>query len=129
MGSAYVQGGVTPVRAWQYVASSLFGGEAFNGGVVTALAGLFIHFGVGFGVAAGFYLIARMFPAVSGYAVVAGTLYGIVIYFAMTYAIVPLTAVKQGTFNWVGLIRGVMIHILFVGLPPALVARWSASPS
>jgi len=46
-----------------------------------------------------------------------------VVYFAMAYLIVPMTAVRQGPFSLSGLIVGIIIHIFFVGLPVALIAR------
>ena len=115
--------GVGPARVWQYVASSILGSESFNGGTTTAMVGLLFHFGVSFGVATVFYVLTRIFPALLRYALIVGPLYGIAVYFAMTYLIVPLTAVKQGQFSWSGLITGCIIHMLFVGLPVGLIAK------
>src|SRR6478735_7381956 len=39
--SAYVQREVTPGRVWRYVASGVFGKEAFDGGTPMAFMGLF----------------------------------------------------------------------------------------
>jgi len=41
----------------------------------------------------------------------------------MAYAIVPMTAVKQGGFSWSGLAIGIITHIVCVGLPPAIIAK------
>ena len=123
MANAWMRSGVTPDRVWQYVASSLLGSEAFNGGISTTALGLLFHFGVAFGVATVFYILVRIFPALLRQPFIIGPLYGIIVYFAMSYAIVPLTLAKQGTFNWYGLISGLIIHMLFVGLPVALIAR------
>src|SRR5215217_8134508 len=54
--------GVSPARVWQSVASSLLGSESFDRGTTSILIGLLIHFGVAFGVATVFYLLARSFP-------------------------------------------------------------------
>lgn len=121
--------GVSPVRVWQYVASSLIGGESFDRGATTVVIGLLIHFGVALGVATGFYLLARVFPFVIRHPVVSGILYGIVVFFAMSYVIVPFTLVKQGSFSWTGLITGILIHMFVVGLPPALITRRFAKPA
>ena len=115
--------GISPVRVWQYVASSLFGPESFERGTTTVIIGLLIHFGVALGVATGFYLIARLFPFVIRHAVASGIVYGIFVYFAMQYIFVPLTMVKQGGFSWSGFISGILIHMFVVGLPPALITR------
>ncbi len=123
MTNAYMRSGVTPDRVWQYVASSVLGQESFNGGAATVALGLLFHFCVAFGVATGFYLLSRLFPAVIRFPFIVGPLYGIAVYFIMSYGIVPLTLARQGPFNWYGLISGLIIHILFVGLPPALITR------
>jgi hypothetical protein len=115
--------GVSPVRVWQYVASSVVGSESAAGGAATVALGLLIHFSVAFGVATSFYFLARLLPAVLRYAVIAGIVYGIAVYFAMSYVIVPMTLVRQGPFTWYGLISGLIIHMLFVGLPVALIAK------
>ena len=127
MVNAWFRGGVAPDRVWQYVASSVVGSEAFAGGVAMAGLGLLLHFCVAFGVATVFYLLARLVPGLIRYAVAAGIVYGVAVYFAMSSAIVPMTLVRQGAFNWYGLISGLIIHVLFVGLPVALIARHYAS--
>ena len=115
--------GISPVRVFQYISSALFGSAAFEGGTTMMLLGILLHFGVGFGVAIAFYLLVRAFPSLLSQPLVTGTLYGIVVYFAMAYAFVPLTLVRQGLFSWNGFITGIIIHILFVGLPVALIAK------
>ena len=127
MVNAWFRGGVAPDRVWQYVASSVVGGDAFTGGLAMAALGLFFHFCVAFGVAAVFYILARQLPLLIRYAVIAGMIYGVVVYFAMSYVVVPMTLVRQSAFNWYGLISGLIIHMLFVGLPVALVTRRYAS--
>ena len=116
--------GITPVQVFQYISSALLGREsAASGGAASVVMGIIMHFGVAFGVATVFYLLSRMFPVLVRYAVISGIIYGVAVYFAMAYAIVPLTAVRQGPFSWTGLIISNVIHILFVGLPVALIAR------
>lgn len=127
MANAWFSGGVAPVRVWQYVASSVIGGDAFTGGISIAALGLFFHFCVAFGVATAFYVLARFMPVLIRYAVVAGAIYGVVVYFVMSYVIVPMTLARQGAFNWYGLVSGLLIHMLFVGLPVALITRRYAS--
>ena len=123
MTNAYLRAGVTPDRVWQYVASSVLGQESFNMGATSIALGLVFHFCVAFGVAIGFYIIARTVPAIIPYPFIVGPLYGIFVNLALSYGIVPLTLVKQGAFTWYGLISGLIIHMLFVGLPPALITK------
>ena len=129
MANAYFRSGVTPDRVWQYVASSVLGQESFNGGAASVALGLVFHFCVAFGVAIGYYVLARLFPAIIRYPFVVGPLYGVAVYFIMSYGVVPLTLAKQGAFNWYGLISGLVIHMLFVGLPAAVITKRFARPS
>jgi hypothetical protein len=115
--------GVSPVRVFQYISSSLLGPESFERGTTTVILGIVLHFLVAFGVAFVFYLIARSLPIVLDRPIISGVVYGIAVYFAMAYLIVPLSAVRQGPFSWDGLVVSLIIHILFVGLPVALISR------
>ncbi len=54
--------GTSPVRVWQYVASSVLGSESFNGGAATMILGIVFHFLVAFGVASVYYVLVRNFP-------------------------------------------------------------------
>jgi hypothetical protein len=55
-------------------------------------------------------------------------LYGIGVFFAMGYLIVPLSAVPKIPFSFSGMITGILIHMFCVGLPAALVVRWRSTP-
>ena len=121
--------GVTPDRVWQYVASGVLGPESFSGGAATIALGLFFHFCVAFGVAIGYYVVTRVLPSLVPHAFVVGPIYGIIVFFAMSYVIVPMTLVRQSAFTWYGMISGIVIHILFVGLPVALITKRFSRPA
>ncbi|HEX6123874.1 MAG TPA: hypothetical protein VFZ23_00730 [Pyrinomonadaceae bacterium] len=121
--------GVTPGRVFQYIASGVLGPSAFEGGIITVIAGVLLHFLVAFGVATVYYLLARTFGVVIHRAVICGLIYGVAVYFAMAYLIVPMSAVRQGPFSWTGIIVSIIIHMLFVGLPVALIAKRHATRS
>lgn len=48
---------------------------------------------------------------------------GLAVFLVMAYLIIPLSAVRQAPFSWNGLVVSILIHILFVGLPVAYIAR------
>ncbi|HWP42307.1 MAG TPA: hypothetical protein VNO14_03660 [Blastocatellia bacterium] len=54
-------------------------------------------------------------------AVVGGPLYGISVYFFMNSIVLPLSAVRQAPFSFSSFVTGLVIHMLFVGLPISLV--------
>jgi hypothetical protein len=49
-------------------------------------------------------------------------LYGLVVYTAMTFVIIPLSAIGPVRPSGFALTNGLIIHMLGVGLPAALVA-------
>lgn len=53
-------------------------------------------------------------------------MYGLIVYAVMNGVVLPLSAVKHNVPSGAVLINGLVIHMLGVGLPAALAARWSA---
>ena len=87
--------GITPMRVMQSVGSGLFGPASFEGGWATAAAGFVAHYFI-LTVAAWFYYLASLrLTALNRHAPVAGVLYGLAIYVAMTFVIVPLSAARS----------------------------------
>jgi hypothetical protein len=120
--------GTTPVRVLQSVAGGLYGREAFNGGAKTAAIGLALHFLNATIIAAFYYVLCRILPALTRYAISAGLVYGLAVYFVMTYIVVPNSAYGPRTtpIPWPSHVNGLVGHALLVGLPIALIAAWSA---
>ncbi len=118
--------GSSPTRVWQYVASGLLGPDSYNHGYATVALGVAIHFLIAFVAAAVYYLISRSFSALIRHPVICGALYGIAVFFFMSRVVSPLSAVRRSPFSFTQMIIGIVIHIFFVGLPIALMARRSA---
>jgi len=117
--------GVSPDKVFHYVASGLIGRDAsYGGGAATVVLGIVLHFVIAFGVVTAFFLLSRSFPVLLRQAVISGMIYGIAVYFAMAYLIVPLSAVPKLPFSFSGMITGIVIHMFCVGLPAALVVRF-----
>ena len=70
-----------------------------------------------------YYGISRALPWVLQYAVAAGVIYGVIVYFFMNRVVVPLSAARKFPFSLKMMIIGVTIHIFCVGLPIAIIAR------
>jgi hypothetical protein len=119
--------GVTAVRLFQYVAAGLLGRASFQGGLATVLLGVFLEFFIATCVMAFYYYASRKFPALIRWAVVCGLLYGILVFFFMNKVVVPLSAVPPPKSPPVlsRMMTEILIHMLFVGLPAALVTRAS----
>src|SRR4051812_3136088 len=118
--------GISPIRIFQHVASGLLGRASFDGGDKTFLLGLMLHFVVAFGIATVFYFASLKLPMLIRQPVLWGMVYGVVANFVMQYVVIPLSAASKGRFSLPVFLNSVIGHALLVGLPVALVARWSA---
>lgn len=120
----YALRGVEPIRILQSVASGLLGQASFNGGVATATLGLGLHFAMALIMAAIYVLAARRLEVLIRRPWLMGSLYGLGLYGVMTYVVVPISLARSGGFSWPVFLDGIFAHVLTVGVPIALAARW-----
>lgn len=115
-------------RVWQGVAAGLLGRDAaVAGGWNSALLGLFFHFAIAFIVAAVYYVGTRNISFLIRQPVISGLAFGFIANFVMQYVVIPLSAASGAApFRLPVFLNGVIGHALFVGLPVALIASWSA---
>jgi len=115
---------INPVRIMQSIASGLLGADSFTGGAATAALGVFLHFVIAFGATAVFYLASRKFDFLVRQAIVSGLLYGAAVYWFMELVVLPLSAFPgKNRFAPEQIIKGLIVHMLCVGLPIALAVR------
>ena len=118
--------GVAPDRVFQYISSGILGRSAFEGGWATVVFGVFLHFLVAYGAAAAFILAARSIAILNRSPFVIGPIYGTAVYFFMGEVVSALSNVSRGPRTFSSTITGILIHILFVGLPIAFInARYA----
>lgn len=115
--------GLPPMRLLQGIAAGLLGSRSFQGGLPTALLGLFCHFLIAFCAATVYLTASRWIPFLLEHAVVSGAFYGVAVYFFMNRVVVPLSSAIKYPFSLRMMIIGVVIHILCIGLPIALVVQ------
>lgn len=124
--------GVAPSRVLQSVAGGLLGRDAVSGGAATAVLGLFLHFAIMCVIVTVFVLASRRWPTLTPRellpAVGCGVVYGIAVYLAMTYVVVPLSASPIRAPTLPLFLEGVAVHIVCVGIPIALIVRWALGP-
>ena len=117
---------VPAIKVIQSVASGLLGNDAFNGGLSTAILGVILHFFIAFLWAAIFYMLSRKIPFLIQHAVVSGLLYGAIIYVVMYKIVLPISAYPINiNFTLSRVIINLIAHMLLIGLPIALVGRFS----
>ena len=117
--------GENPQWVLQSIASGLLGANAFNGGLVAAALGALFHFGIAI-VAAGIYIAAsRRLEVLNRYSIPSGVLYGAAVYAFLNFVVVPLSDFPfKDSYSTAQMAGGFIAHLLLVGVPIALAARW-----
>ena len=114
--------GSTVIRLLQFIASGLIGPKAFAGGAATAALGLGLQFVIAFSLVAVFYDASRYLAFLRRRAVVAGLVYGLIVFAVMNLIVLPLSAAKP-RHSLTGDLIQIGIHMFVIGLPTALLLR------
>ena len=121
---SYGFSGASPDKVFRYVASGVFGKDAFTGGLPIAAWGLLFHFIVATGWTALFFLIYPKINFFSSSKYIAGIGYGLFIWLMMNKVVVPLSNVPQAPFHFT--IRTavmILIHMFIIGIPISYLAN------
>lgn len=124
----WLYAGARPIRIFQAIAAGVYGREAsLAGGWNTAIQGILLHFVIAILIASVFYIGTRFLPILYKKPLICGPIYGVICYFVMNLVVVPLSNAPAPTLSLNPIfLNGILIHALGVGLPVALIARWSA---
>jgi uncharacterized membrane protein YagU involved in acid resistance len=122
-----LQNHLPPIRIFQSVAAGLLGAKSFQGGIGTAVLGGFLHFLIAFTWATIYYIASRKIAFMIERPVIAGLLYGELVWLVMNCVVIPLSALHHGPrFDTASIVTGPIGHLFLVGLPIALaVKRWA----
>ena len=131
--SAFVFAGIagaSPPGVLRYVASGPFGDAVRQGGAGWAAIGLLVHFAIMFCMAAAYMIVAQKVPALLRHPIVAGLLYGLLLWVIMYWIVKPLRWPDAPLTNTLyGFANQLFSHCILVGLPIALVAARSLRPA
>ena len=112
----------------QYLASGALGNTAFEGGIATALLGVFFHLLVSFVVAGVFILSADRIPLLRRHAIPGALVYGFGVYLVMNWIVLPLSkAPPLPPPTMPQLIAMIVDHLLVIGLPLGIIVRRNAN--
>jgi hypothetical protein len=125
--SSYLRRGVRPIAVLQSVASGALGAKANEGGIKTALLGLFFHFLIALIATSVYFFASRVIKFMVTHAVVSGILYGVCVYLVMYGLVLRFSAIHSTRYPWQYpwplLVGNLLIHMLGIGLPIALIVR------
>jgi hypothetical protein len=119
----------TVERVFQGIAYAVLGQAAFSGGWWSAFLGVLLHFSVALAWSV-VWIVAyersdflRRATATPMRAVLVGAAYGIFVWLAMHFVVLPLTHAKPGALLTFGSILVAVAHLLVVGPPIVLLER------
>lgn len=121
----YSRTGNDPTDVFRYIASGVFGRDAFTGGVPMALWGILFHYVIAFGWTILFFVVASRIALLTRNWFVSGVAYGVVVWLGMNLIVVPLSQVPApaGPKEWAGILRATAVLIVCIGLPVAYAAK------
>lgn len=119
--NSYVRSGVYPSTVLKFIASGVLGQDAFSGGVLTALLGLFFHYFIAFSWTILFFVVYPKIKLSSRYKILVGLSYGVIVWIVMNIIVLPLSRVPRIPFHLSQFILGVIFLMLLIGLPISLI--------
>lgn len=113
--------GAAPDLVFHTIASGLLGKAALSGGGAMSALGIACHFGLSLTWAALFAAVAWRFPSVVRWPLVAGVVFGVVVFLSMRLVVLPLSAYPRPvTFRPLATVLDLLSHMLLFGTPIAL---------
>ena len=119
----YIRTGKGPENVLKFVASGVFGKDAFTGGLLMSLCGLLFHFLIAFGFTTFFFFIYPRLKFLSFNIFLTAVLYGVFVWTAMNRVVLPLSNTPALPFTWAGAATAAGILIVCIGLPLAIIAK------
>jgi len=107
----------------KFVASGVFGKEAFSCGNMMILSGLVFHYIIAFSFTAFFFLIFPKVRVFSKNQILTGIFYGVFIWTVMNLIVVPLSNISHREFNVVNAAINAIILIVCIGIPLSYMAN------
>jgi len=115
--------GGSPVVVLRYIASAVFGKEAYTGGAGMAFVGLLFHYIIAYGWTVLYFLAFPYLPFLAKNKYVSGILYGAFVWVCMNRIVVPLTLIKMGPFDVAKSALQMGILMVCIGLPIAILTQ------
>lgn len=120
---AYLVKGTTPDIILKYIASGLFGKDAFAGGFGYMLAGLLIHFLIAFACCATYFFVYPKIKLLHRNIWLNSFLVAIIAWTVTTRILIPLSKIQPAPFDLAKAVMAITILFFCIGLPNTLIAK------
>jgi hypothetical protein len=112
----YGQHGAAPLRILQGIASGVLGRGSFQMGLASAALGAFFHFFISVCAAAIYYLVSLRFSFLTRRVAISGAIFGVLMFLAMHFIVVPLSAIKPSPMKVGNVIGELCSHVFLFGM-------------
>jgi len=119
----YLTQGLYPDQVMQFIASAIFGPEAFKGGTPMIITGIIAHYLIAIAFAGFYFALLPFFKILRQKPVISGLTFGAFIWLLMNLAVLPLSAIQSPPIDLTGAIISILWHMILVGLPISLIAK------
>lgn len=119
----YLITGKGPGNVLRFIASGIWGADAFRGGNPMALRGLFLHYLIAFIFSTGFLVVALRLSIVRKHLFAAGTVYAVLIWCVMNGLVLPFSAAPPVVFDLERAALALLILVVCIGLPLAWIGH------
>ena len=114
--------GKNPERVLWFIASGVWGKNAYSGGSLMAAAGLLLHFVIAYAFTILFFFIYPRLNFLSNNKIVVGLSYGIFIWLVMNLIVVRLSNTQKFPFSINQTAIGIFILTAAIGIPLSFIA-------
>ena len=118
-----VRSGKSPVPVFNYIASAVFGQDAFTGGTPMIIAGLLFHYLIALIFTVTLFLLYPFIRQFIKNKFIIGILFGLFNWIVMTLLVVPLTRIPHRPFNLSNALINIAILMVAIGIPVSLIAH------
>ena len=119
----YIETGNGPLKIFQYIASAVFGPEAFSDNIWMAVTGLFFHYCIAYGWTVLLFLLYPIFALLRQNKFATGIGYGVFVWLVMNLMVVPMSRIPARPINPGQAAEATLILIFCIGLPISLMAN------
>jgi len=119
----YLKLHLRPAQVMQYIASAIYGPEAFTGGYNMVTIGIILHFLISFALAAVYFWIYPYFKMLANWPRLSGLGFGLALWLVINLLVLPQTQIASVPFELSAALVSVIWHMILVGLPIAMITK------
>lgn len=117
-----------PAGVLRFIASGVFGNEAFKGSSIMIWWGLFFHYLIAFGLTGFFFWLYSRIKSMAEYPVSTAIVYSIFMWIVTTQVIMPLSNTPPMPFEYWKAVKAILILLFMMGLPLSFIAKRQFNP-